>query len=82
MKQKRGQPISNSPSRISRGKGETSPLGPAWSPHLHLNVGVGQVVLWRQLAVIVDKVVQDGGAQDGLRQGREGVGNGGWRPGP
>lgn len=55
------------------GKGETSPPGLARPPHLHLNIGVGQVVLWRQLAVIVDKVVQDGGAQDGLQQGREGV---------
>lgn len=40
-------------------------------PHLHLDVGVGKVVLRRQLAVIVDEVVQDGGAQDGLEQGRE-----------
>lgn len=56
-----------------------SPLGLAWPPHLHLNVGVGEVVLWRQLAVVVDEVVQDGGAQDGLearkRKGvREGAG--------
>ena len=59
------------------GKGETWPLGLTWAPHLHLNIGMGQVVLWRQLAVIVDKVVQDGGAQDGLQQGREGVRKGG-----
>lgn len=63
------------------GKGKTSPQGLVWPPHLHLNIGVGQVVLWRQLAVIIDKVVQDGGAQDGL-QGREGVrkGTGGQDP--
>lgn len=40
-------------------------------PHLHLDIGVGKVVLWRQLAVVVDEVVQNGGAQDGLEQGRE-----------
>lgn len=40
-------------------------------PHLHLDIGVGKVVLRRQLAVVVDEVVQDGGAQDGLEQGRE-----------
>lgn len=57
-------------------KGRVSPHPEAWlgrPPHLHLNVGVGQVVLWRQLAVIVDEVVQDGGAQDGLRQRGENV---------
>lgn len=65
------------------GKVETSPRGLAQPPHLHLNIGVGQVVLRRQLAVIVDKVVQDGGAQDGLQQGQQGVRKGsGWRPGP
>lgn len=36
-------------------------------PHLHLHIGVWQGVLWRQLAVVVDEVVQDGGAQDGLQ---------------
>lgn len=45
--------------------------GPSSAPHLHLNVGVGQVVLRRQFAVVVDEMVQDGGAQDGLQQGRE-----------
>lgn len=72
MKHKLGKPTSSSPSQVE-GKDATSPLGWTWPPHLHLNVGVGQVVLRRQLAVIVDKVVQDGGTQDGLQQGREGV---------
>lgn len=73
MKQKLGKTHIQLPITNLEGKGETSPLGLAWPPHLHLNIGVGQVVLWRQLAVIVDKVVQDGGAEDGLQQGREGV---------
>lgn len=62
MKQKLGRPTSSSPSWTSRGRAR---------PHLHLDVRVGKVVLWRQLAVVVDEVVQDGGAQDGLEQGRE-----------
>lgn len=35
-------------------------------PHLHLDVGVGQAVLGGQLAVVVNEVVEEGGAQDGL----------------
>lgn len=55
------------------GSGRLSP-GLVWqahggpSPHLHLHIGVGEVVLWRQLAVIIDEVVQDGGAEDGLQE--------------
>lgn len=81
MKQKLGQPTSSSLSQILRGRVRLLPKDWFGPPHLHLNIGVGQVVLWRQLAVIIDKVVQDGGAQDGL-QGREGVrkGTGGQDP--
>lgn len=62
MKQKLGRPTSNYPSWTLWGRVR---------PHLHLDIGVGKVVLWRQLAVVVDEVVQNGGAQDGLEQGRE-----------
>lgn len=63
-KQRQGQPTPSSPWQILRGRVPSA-------PHLHLHVGVRQVVLRRQLAVVVDEVVQDGGAQDGLGQGRE-----------
>lgn len=69
MKQKQGQPLTSAPSQILQGRVGPHPW-PSSAPHLHLNIGVGQVVLWRQLAVVVDEMVQDGGAQDGLH-GRE-----------
>lgn len=31
-------------------------------PHLHFHIGVREVVLWGQFAVIIDEVVQDGWA--------------------
>lgn len=45
-------------------------MGQVQLPHLHLHVGVGKVVLGRQFAVVVDEMVQDGGAQDGLQPER------------
>lgn len=36
--------------------------------HLHFHIGVREVVLWGQFAVIIDEVVQDGWAQDGLQK--------------
>lgn len=37
-------------------------------PHLHLYIGVREVVLRRQFAVVIDEVVQDGWAEDGLQE--------------
>lgn len=50
---------------------EGGALGLARLPYLHLNIGVGKVVFWRQFAVIIDEMVQDGGAQDRLEHRRE-----------
>lgn len=43
-------------------------------PHLHLDVGVGEGVLGRQLPVVVDQVIEEGGAKDGLGEGQGGGG--------
>lgn len=36
------------------------------TPHLHFHIGMREVIFWRQFAVVIDEVVQDGWAEDRL----------------
>lgn len=50
----------------------------AVTSHLHLHIGVREVILWRQFAVVIDEVVQDGWAEDGLQETKGGGGGQGY----
>lgn len=48
------------------------------SPHLHFHIGMREVILRRQFSVVIDEVVQDGWAEDGLQKMNGGGGGQGY----